>query len=176
MPFGSDLADEFRSYLRCRGAATLSSDAPLLLSFRGRRYCTGTISWALRRLLRQTGLKPEHGRRGPRPNDIRHTFAVHRLTRWYRQGVELQGRLPWLSVYMGHANILGTETYLTMTPELLGLVSRRFETRFQRPALSQKTPELAAIGQGVVSADFRRRQVSGPAGPGEDRRGKPPAR
>ena len=36
--------------------------------------------------------------------------------------------------------------------------------------------EPAATGQGIVSADFRRRQVSGPAGPGEDRRGKPPAR
>ena len=36
--------------------------------------------------------------------------------------------------------------------------------------------EPAATGQGVVRPDFRRRQVSGPAGPGEDRRGKPPAR
>jgi integrase len=59
------------------------------------------------------------------------TFAVHRLRRWYRQGVELSGRLPWLSTYMGHANILGTEAYLTTTPELLSLVSRRFEARFR---------------------------------------------
>lgn len=132
VPFGSDLADEFRSYLRCRADATLSAEAPLLLSFHGKRYSTDSISYTLRRLLRQTGIKPEDGRKGPRPYDIRHTFAVHRLKRWYRQGVELQGRLPWLSVYMGHANILGTETYLTMTPELLALVSRRFETRFQR--------------------------------------------
>jgi len=132
VPFGSDLADEFRSYLRCRVDATLSAEAPLLLSFHGKRYSTDSISYTLRRLLRQTGIKPEDGRKGPRPYDIRHTFAVHRLRRWYRQGVELQGRLPWLSVYMGHANILGTETYLTMTPELLALVSRRFETRFQR--------------------------------------------
>jgi len=132
VPFGSDLADEFRRYLLCRRAATLSGEAPLLLNFRGRRLSTHSISDTLRRMLRQTGLKPEHGRRGPRPYDIRHTFAVHRLERWYRQGVELSGRLPWLSVYMGHVNILGTETYLTTTPELLALVSRRFETRLQR--------------------------------------------
>lgn len=132
VPFGSDLAKEFRAYLRCRGIASLSPQAPLLLSFQGKRHSTKTISHALRNWLRKAGLKSEHGRNGPRPYDIRHTFAVHRLTRWYRKGVELSGRLPWLSVYMGHANILGTETYLTTTPELLALVSRRFETRFRK--------------------------------------------
>ena len=131
VPFGSDLADEFRCYLRSRGATTLSAEAPLLLSSYGKRYSTDPLR-GLAWLLRETGIKPENGRKGPRPYDIRHTFAVHRLKRWYKQGVDLQGRLPWLSVYMGHVNILGTETYLTTTPELLALVSRRFETRFQR--------------------------------------------
>ncbi len=136
VPFGSDLADEFRRYLRCRGTVNGSAQAPLLLSFQGQRYTTRTISSTLRQWLRQAGLKSERGRMGPRPYDVRHTFAVHRLSRWYRQGVELCRRLPWLSVFMGHTNILGTETYLTTTPELLALVSRRFETRFRkgRPA------------------------------------------
>ena len=57
VPFGSDLADEFRRYLRCRGAATLSAEAPLLLNSRGRRHSARTISCALRRFLRQTGTK-----------------------------------------------------------------------------------------------------------------------
>jgi integrase len=132
VPFGSDLADEFRHYLHCRGTAALPPESPLLLSFHGRRYSTKSISYTLLQWLRMAGLKPEKGRHGPRPYDVRHTFAVHRLRRWYRQGVELSGRLPWLSTYMGHANILGTETYLTTTPELLALVSRRFETRFRK--------------------------------------------
>ena len=132
VPFGSDLANEFRRYLHRRGTASLSPQSPLLLSFQGKSYTTQTISSALRQWLRGAGLKPQHGRTGPRPYDVRHTFAVHRLSRWYRQGVELSGRLPWLSVYMGHINILGTETYLTTTPELLALVSRRFETRFRK--------------------------------------------
>jgi hypothetical protein len=46
--------------------------------------------------------------------------------------VAVCGRLPWLSIYMGHANILGTETYLTTTPEVQGLVSRRFEALFRK--------------------------------------------
>jgi hypothetical protein len=33
---------------------------------------------------------------------------------------------------MGHANILGTEIYLTTTPEVQGLVSRRFEALFRK--------------------------------------------
>lgn len=136
VPFGSDLANEFRCYLRCRRTQPLSGQDPLLLSFHGKPYTTNTISNTLRQLLRKVGLKPEQGRIGPRPYDVRHTFAVHRLTLWYKHGVDLSRRLPWLSVYMGHANILGTETYLTTTPELMTLVSRRFENRFRKRRLS----------------------------------------
>ena len=38
----------------------------------------------------------------PRLHDLRHTFAVHRLTSWYRQGADVQKLLPQLSVYLGH--------------------------------------------------------------------------
>jgi integrase len=61
---------------------------------------------------------------------MRHAFAVHRLTRWYRAGVDLHARLPWLSAYMGHDDLLGTEVYLTATPELLSLAGDRFRRRF----------------------------------------------
>ena len=39
----------------------------------------------------------------------------------------MQACLPLLATYMGHIDISGTQTYLTMTPELLGEASRRFE-------------------------------------------------
>ena len=83
----------------------------------------------MRRLLRQLDLKPSRGRQGPRPYDLRHAFAVHRLTAWYREGVDIHARLPWLSAYMGHVNVLGTEVYLHATPELLQLASDRFARR-----------------------------------------------
>jgi hypothetical protein len=35
--------------------------------------------------------------------------------------------LPLLSTYLGHVNLTGTKTYLTMTPELLAEASKRFE-------------------------------------------------
>ena len=58
---------------------------------------------------------------------MRHAFAVHRLVAWYREGTDVQACLPLLSTYLGHANISGTQAYLTMTPELLANASNRFE-------------------------------------------------
>ena len=39
----------------------------------------------------------------------------------------MQARLPLLSTYLGHVNLSGTQTYLTMTHELLAEASKRFE-------------------------------------------------
>jgi integrase/recombinase XerD len=63
----------------------------------------------------------------PRLHDLRHTFAVHRLTSWYQQGADVQRLLPHLSTYLGHVDIASTQVYLTMTPELLNEASSRFE-------------------------------------------------
>jgi integrase len=57
----------------------------------------------------------------------RHTFAVHRLTAWYRQGADVQRLLHHLSVYLGHAHLAATQVYLSLTPELLHEASTRFE-------------------------------------------------
>jgi integrase len=86
-----------------------------------------SASQAIRRMLRQLGLKPQHGRVGARPYEFRHAFAVHRLTAWAAEGVDIHTKLPLLSAYLGHQNILGTEVYLKATPQLLELASNRFE-------------------------------------------------
>ncbi|MBI2071655.1 MAG: tyrosine-type recombinase/integrase [Gemmatimonadetes bacterium] len=74
-----------------------------------------------------TSLCARVGVRG-RLHDLRHTFAVHRLLAWYREGADVQRCLPQLSTYLGHARLACTQRYLTMTPELLDQASRRFET------------------------------------------------
>lgn len=63
----------------------------------------------------------------PRLHDLRHTFAVHHLVAWYRQGADVQRLLPLLSTYLGHINIAATQQYLTMTSDLLHEASIRFE-------------------------------------------------
>ncbi len=64
----------------------------------------------------------------PRLHDLRHTFAVHRLVAWYRQGSDVQLLLPKLSTYLGHISLAETQSYLTMTPDLLREAGRRFES------------------------------------------------
>lgn len=67
----------------------------------------------------------------PRLHDLRHTFAVHRLTEWYRQDADTQHLILALSTYLGHAGLHSTQHYLTMTPELLAQANRRFEQYVQ---------------------------------------------
>ncbi len=133
VPCHRSLIRELRRYLAARTAIARRAgpEDSFFVSGSGaalsRRMASHTVSY----LLREAGLKPTKGRVGPRPYDMRHAFAVHRLTRWYRAGVDLHSRLPWLSAYMGHDDLLGTETYLTATPQLLALAGSRFRRRFQ---------------------------------------------
>jgi len=133
VPFHRSLSRELAKYLKAR--RSFASALPDDRFFVGinRRTLPVTSAWyALRNLFRKAGMKPHPGRVGPRPYDFRHCFAIHRLSRWYRQGVELHARLPWLSAYMGQEDIMGTQTYLLATPELLGLAGDRFRRRYAR--------------------------------------------
>jgi site-specific recombinase XerD len=60
-------------------------------------------------------------------HDLRHSFAVHRLVAWYRQGADVSRLLPKLSTFLGHIDLAATQHYLTLTPELSEQASRRFE-------------------------------------------------
>ena len=130
VPFRQDLARVIRQYLRKRSELKPASDL-IFIRRDGRDLGSQALCNWIRRLFRRAGLKPARGRLGPRPFDMRHTFATHRLTRWYRTGADLHARLPWLSAYMGHDDLLGTETYLTATPELLAAAGQRFRRRVE---------------------------------------------
>ena len=103
--------------------------APLFLDCRGRRLCHPTVYDAFRRLLSQCGI-PHHRDTGPRIHDLRHTFAVHRLLAWYRDGQDVNARLPWLATYLGHVDIRSTQVYLHATAELLEQVDERFHRHY----------------------------------------------
>jgi integrase len=139
VPFGTDLARKITQYLAKRSRLTSSCDF-LLLDARGRALRTRSVTKVICKLFRRVGLKPTKGPGGPRAYDFRHAFAVHRLTRWYAAGADLHARLPWLSAYMGHDDLLGTEVYLHATPSLLRTASRRFANRLKH---SSATDELS---------------------------------
>ena len=64
--------------------------------------------------------------RRPRIHDLRHTFAVRRLLRWYEEGTDLDRKMLALSTYLGHAKVTDTYWYLSAVPELMAITSRRF--------------------------------------------------
>lgn len=131
LPIRDDLVAELRQYLRRRdevlAASGLGTSSAFFVRRNGSALTVSAASLLLRRLLRDLGLKPSRGRTGARPYEFRHAFAVHRLTAWAVEGVDVHARLPVLSAYLGHLNVLGTEVYLKATPELLDLASQRFE-------------------------------------------------
>jgi site-specific recombinase XerD len=129
VPVGPQLASVLDSHVTRRRRAGLVDDptALLLANRDGTRLASSTVQAAFDALRRVAGVgRAAGGRTIPRLHDLRHSFAVHRLTSWYRQGADVQRLLPVLSTYLGHADLEGTKVYLSMTPELLEQASRRF--------------------------------------------------
>jgi integrase len=137
----ADLVGELRRYVEERQRLVgehLRADPPAFFLRKDASPLTvKSASEALRRLLRELGIKPPSGRVGARPYEFRHAFAVHRLTAWAIAGVDVHAKLPWLSAYLGHLNVLGTEVYLKATPQLLELASSRFEEHLRRSRRSR---------------------------------------
>ena len=63
----------------------------------------------------------------PRIHDFRHTFAVRRLLKWYKEGANLDQKILALCTYLGHVQVTDTYWYLSAVPELLAIVSDKFE-------------------------------------------------
>lgn len=128
VPMTSALTDRLEQY------ATLLSDrsvdAFLFPSPQSGPYHRHTIYHAFRQLLWKCQI-PHGGRgEGPRLHDLRHTFAVHRLIEWYREGADLNTKLPVLATYLGHQSISQTQVYLQLTAELFPHVTERVEASF----------------------------------------------
>ena len=104
-------------------------DMPLFLNQRGHRLRHCTVNRCWHDLLKQCGITRTAPHR-PRLHDLRHTFAVHRLLAWYRDGHHINARLAWLATYMGHVDIRSTQVYLQPTAELLEQVNGRFHRHY----------------------------------------------
>lgn len=133
VPLSSSMMRELESYLqlRKRSRAPTNPESPLFLNpYRQRPYSISGFQGLFRHMLRDLGLKPTGNRSGPRPHDLRATFAVHRLEEWYRNHEDVQSKLGLMSTYLGHVGISSTQRYLPMTTELLQHAAQRFEKYF----------------------------------------------
>ncbi|MER8602000.1 hypothetical protein NKH09_29955 [Mesorhizobium sp. M1339] len=131
-----DLVGELRCYIDYRCQILIDqhcADPEALFARRnGSPLTTACASDAIHRILRDLGSKSAQGRVGARPYEFLHASAVHRLTMRAQEGVDIHAKLPLLSAYLGHQNLLGTEVYLKATPQLLELASTRFEQHVRR--------------------------------------------
>jgi integrase/recombinase XerD len=130
VPLSTDTAMELDRYLKARrqAGAPCHEDTPLLVHnhrgpFRGYTGCG--FGELLRKVIRATGIQTSRGR-PPRIHDLRFTFAVQALSRWYRTGTDVQTRLPALATYLGHVSVLSTQYYLTFFPATAEAASEKF--------------------------------------------------
>lgn len=109
-----------RSLPRGRTSSFFLSDAGTALDLGTVRrwFCEISIACGLRKA---SGAK-RHGR-GPRLQDLRHTFATKRLVEWYRAGLNVSAQMPKLASYLGHSSVGCTYWYIEAVPELLQLAT-----------------------------------------------------
>jgi len=129
VPLGADLVNELTRYANQHsGQHSTRPDTPFFICRNGTGMTRRTADGIFCKLRLRAGVqRHDGGRFQPRLHDLRHSFAVHRLISWYRQGADVQRLLPQLATYLGHVHIAATQRYLTMTPELLREASLRFE-------------------------------------------------
>lgn len=114
---------------RRRRVVPRSPESPFFLDRRRRRLRHCTVNNTFQRLLRRCGIPhSQHAR--PCIHALRHTFAVSRLLVWYRDGKDVNARLPLLATYMGHVGPESSQVYLSATAELLDQVDRRFRSYY----------------------------------------------
>lgn len=82
----------------------------------GSPYSTSWYNQVWRRIWKKVG---PVGRGTARPYDLRHAFASRNIIRWMEAGKDVMELLPYLSAYMGHAELTATLYYVHMLPEKL---------------------------------------------------------
>jgi integrase len=141
VPHGPRIAELLRAQVERRRTASPDSDATApLFTFDGRRCIhPGTASQVFHSLVRTLRLTIPDGVSPPRLHDLRHSFAVGCLLRWYRDGSDPASKLNQLSTFMGHVDPTSTAVYLSITPGLLSQANRRFEA-FAEAAWTETSP------------------------------------
>ena len=129
LPVHTSTALALRSYAELRDSVfpCPRSDA-FFVSLAGTRLLYCNFHFAFLAMVSAAGLSRRSRACRPRPHDLRHSFAVSTLVAWYRDGADVEARLPQLSTYLGHVHPGNTYWYLSAAPELLGLAAARLES------------------------------------------------
>lgn len=129
VPMSPSLAAYLRTYIQ-KGVANTDSETYFFPAPDRGAFSKATIYITFRKLLHDCGISYGGPGHGPRLHDLRHTFAVHCLQRWVREGKDITAALPVLATYLGHNSFYATQHYLRLTAELYPDITACVETQF----------------------------------------------
>ena len=115
IPICADLRSELRNYRR-NAKPTGDADAQFFRAKNGLPLTKHCIYERFVLLQALVSIPRRSNGCFPRLFDLRHTFAVHRITHWIRQGADLNVMLPALSTYMGYSTLTRAEQFLSYAP------------------------------------------------------------
>lgn len=135
VPLHPSVTDSLRAYTRRRNRLVPQPGCDrFFLRDDGNGANQPGILYALQTLCQQLGWQPRGDYRRHRLHDMRHTFIVRSLLRFYEQGVDIDSAILALSTYVGHAKVSGIYWYVTGIPELMAIAAERFHLYMQGEA------------------------------------------
>ena len=92
-------------------------------------YKSTSLMIAFTKIWKQAGLETYSGSK-PHIQDLRHNFALVNLNNWVKAGENFNTKLPYLSRFMGHANLKSTDYYLHFVPEFFPVFKEKTRETF----------------------------------------------
>lgn len=126
VPLHHSTVDALAGYAQLHRASVPRPAATFFTSSKATPVIYNDFATTFRQLVTNCGVGARSAQR-PRIHDLRHSFAVSTLVRWYRTGEDVQALLPRLSTYLGHLTPTYTYWYLSASPELLALAAARLD-------------------------------------------------
>ena len=129
VPMDESIAIMLRRYCTAMGIIG-NFDAWLFPSHKpGQHLNKSTADRIFRKILIDTGIyiKPKPRMRGQCLHCLRHLFTVKSFAQAERNGCPVNESVPYLSIYLGHFDMDGTERYLKFSGDMFPEFTERFE-------------------------------------------------
>ncbi|MGH1467162.1 MAG: tyrosine-type recombinase/integrase [Cognatishimia sp.] len=133
LPINNDTAHRLAEYARKRDRVVMRDSSRFFIQEDGQHAKDCAARYNFAQVSKKLGIRSpqafkRHGH-GPRIHDLRHTFAVHTILDWFRDGRDIEAEMYKLSTYLGHSEPKHTFWYIEAVPELMQLAATRAEQR-----------------------------------------------
>lgn len=113
VPIHSSTTEALKHYVQERNRVfPISRSSRFFVSEHGADLNLGSVRRWLCKISIACGLRQkadgQRCGRGPRLQDLRHTFATRRLVEWYESGCDVTVQMPKLATYLGHSSVACT--------------------------------------------------------------------